>query len=789
MINRILPTSFQPKGDCPHIFQMTVTGDLTPSIRTGTAKFVRKLNRKFEKELLRIDDLAKESVLLTQEARHEMKMLVFIPDESTPTAHEMKYILSQVEPMTASCMGAERVLFEYRPRLKLVRDDGTPSYHSLDYVSETSAFEMEEIFPLNGAEYADMINRVRSVDTFQDICGILNEVNYSLETEYNTNRYVPVQMRFFYVDALSFMKATFETAPQFDTQGFEDYLNLAHRMEDMTLSDFDAESATRHFAAAQFPNNQLRALMRAKEICLGAWLGEYIHTLRPSLEWHDLDIHTGDARTHFILIDSETGDQLDVMGLIRTFLKTQDDAPIRALIHSMNASEQVSSELTAVEPDAEPEEKEEALTPDEERELFEKMAALLGQSEDSSRPLTVVCPSTLSAKTQEYIRSLFASLNEELGFPALECFLADQQEDDWNAGHKASISFLEMTLASSPMSDEERAETEAQLAALKSETFDPSACDFYFELNTAPTYSEDNLYKTCRVFQKALSALCEECGSENIQFAPGQRIALGDGHTWVSLTLEGPEVIWRDEPCPYEGEYARLLQKTVYDEYDSAADLNDKLMNVPQSIFRNDPALYAPALERIRALRFSGIMSVFFDKNIDISIDSLDSVAMFLKAVRDSLTPDRMRLMKDASPRIVYLFKTLLKREDDDGALEFQNLGDVLYQDIIMPLSSWLGELIRDTCANLIWTTETTVDGNGQKTAESVLKQTYQNSTLYPISYGERFFYEQDALDIKTHYYELIEQGGLLPADKHEHRFLHLPEDNLPDNIIPFRKR
>jgi len=787
MIGRILPSSYDTTWNCPYIFQATTTGDLSASIRTNTERFVRKLNRKFEKELLRIDYLPNASILMTQEARREMKMLVFVPNEVIPTAHEMNYILGQVSSMVSNCFGAEQILFECHPRLRLFRADGEYSYHSVEYISEKKAYEMEEIFPLGDAEYTAMLCSIRSVDTLEEICGILNEANYSLETEYDTSRYVPVQMRFFYADALSFMNSRFETAPQLDAQGFEDYLNLAHRMEDITLSDFDDESIARRFASTQFPNNQQRACMRAKEFCLGAWLGEYIHTLRPSLEWRDLDVHSGDARTHFILIDSETGDQLDVMGVIRTFLKNQDDAPIRSLIHSLNASEQAPSELIAAE--SEEDLDEEAITPDEERELYEKITELLSRPENSSRPLTVSCPSTLSAETQEHIRSLFASLNEELSFTALECFLTDQQETDWNAGHKASISFLEMVLTSSPMSDEERAETESQLAALKSETFDPAACDFYFDLKTDPVYSEDNLYKTCKIFQKALSAICEECGPEQIHFAPGQRIALADGHTWVSLTLEGPEVIWRDEPCPYEGEYARLLQKTVYDEYDSYADLNDKMMEIPESIFENNTDLYVPPLARIRALNFAGIMSVFFEKNIDISIDSLDSVAMFLKAVCDSLTPDRMRLTKDASPRIIQLFKTLLKREDDDGALEFQNLGDVLYRDIITPLSAWLGELIRDTCANLIWTTKSKVDGSGQKTAEVVLKQTYQDSILHLTAYGERFFYGQDALDIKTYYYKLIDQVGLLPANKHEYRFLHLPEDNLPDNIIPFRKR
>ena len=79
---------------------------------------------------------------------------------------------------------------------------------------------------------------------------------------------------------------------------------------------------------------------------------------------------------------------------------------------------------------------------------------------------------------------------------------------------------------------------------------------------------------------------------------------------------------------------------------------------------------------------------------------------------------------------------------------------------------------------------------DGSKTMETVLEETEQQITYYPSAHAEKFFYRrQRELGIEEYYYSLIEQMYFKPAVKHEYRFKHLPEDNLPNNILPFRMK
>ena len=55
MINRIVPIHFDGKFINAKTFCFTATGDLSDAVKRDMEKFIRKLNRKYEKELLRVE--------------------------------------------------------------------------------------------------------------------------------------------------------------------------------------------------------------------------------------------------------------------------------------------------------------------------------------------------------------------------------------------------------------------------------------------------------------------------------------------------------------------------------------------------------------------------------------------------------------------------------------------------------------------------------------------------------------------------------------------------------------
>lgn len=193
---------------------------------------------------------------------------------------------------------------------------------------------------------------------------------------------------------------------------------------------------------------------------------------------------------------------------------------------------------------------------------------------------------------------------------------------------------------------------------------------------------------------------------------------------------------------------------------------------------------------RIRAMKFIDLMRDYFDQTIDFSIASLPKAALFLNAVRDSLTPDCVNLRKDVSPRIARMFKDLLKIEDDDGALKIRDFENGLWQNIMQPLSAWLGEIFRIHCANLEWRAQEETREDGAVVAEPVLYCADNGFTMFPIAFAEKFFYRPDyELNIDDYYYNGVKQFKLAPAVTHEYRFKPLPEDDLPDNILPFQTK
>ena len=90
MINRIISTHIDGKLINAKRFCFTATGDLSEAVKRDMERFVRKLNRKHEKELLRVEYSGKSSILMTDEARKQMKMIVSVPDEAELTIKEMK---------------------------------------------------------------------------------------------------------------------------------------------------------------------------------------------------------------------------------------------------------------------------------------------------------------------------------------------------------------------------------------------------------------------------------------------------------------------------------------------------------------------------------------------------------------------------------------------------------------------------------------------------------------------------------------------------------------------------
>lgn len=783
MIDRIIPVHFDGKFVNGKKFCFTATGDLSDAVKRDMEKFVRKLNRKHEKELLRVEYSGKSSILMTDDARKQMKMIVSVPDDADLTIKEMKTIFDQAEMLASIAHGADDWAYEYAARLKLPDGKNGFKYYSVDLDSETNMkFSISEIHPVSDKEYAQMLARLRDEDNDEEWGDIVAPLSY--ESEYDFSRFAVTFGIALYTKARSLISEHLNTSILIRDRNLDGFLHLLSRLDEIPSAVFEDEDSLIELFYRDAKSSAERMRKCSLEGYMGAWLGEYIHAMNPNWEWFDVNMDNKQGWIRLVLLNANTGNRIDPLGLIRSFLRDGDDTKIRELVAGIQNEVYV---LPAEETDIEDEFSDIAGEVAETEALPE---LIFGDDEPDVRLLSLICPTSLSEDKQKEICGMIDSLNDEIGFEAMGYLLAEHIESSWMAEHEQSIAFSEFLLKAGDMADEEREEIKAQLEALKSETFDLSGYTLTFVLLTDETYTYDQLKSACKVLQKVYDCIRTEFDGDAVVVEAGQRIALDDGHTWVKITIEDGEVIWRDEYCPYEGEYARMLQQVCYDDYDHAYELDQTMMHLPSSIWQDTPETRMPTIGRIRALRLIDLMRDYFDREIDISTDSLEAVALFMNAVRNSLTADCMHLRKDASPRIVRMFKDLIKREDDDGLFEMLNIDNVLYQEIINPLSGWLGELVRTNCANLVWKVQIEDGENGEKTMELVLEETKQKLTYFPSAHAEKFFYRrQRELGIEEYYYSLIEQMHFQPAVKHEYRFKHLPEDNLPNNILPFRKK
>lgn len=399
-------------------------------------------------------------------------------------------------------------------------------------------------------------------------------------------------------------------------------------------------------------------------------------------------------------------------------------------------------------------------------------------------------PFFLSETAQQDVQQMADSLNAKIGFKAFECTLASFWEEDWLHAHEQNLRELSEQLSSASLSKEERAALEAEKQQEEQKEFVADDLMLFAAVDCNRIYTAAQLKLVCNTMQKIYDRIRQELDEEQITFE-SQRILLDDRHTWVKITLEHGEIIWRDEYCPYEGILAHAVEQICLADYENAVELDQTFINVPTYIWKQNPYVDMLFVCRIRALKFIDLMRNYFDQTIDFSLDSLAKVSLFLNAVRNALTPDRKNLRKDASPRVEQMFKQLLKYEDDDGTLKLRDYDDVLYQDIVQPLSAWLGEIFRIHCANFEWHVEMEKqDEDRAVTVEPVLYNTKSNKKLFPIAFAEKFFYSSDyELNIDDYYYSGVKQLKFEPAVTHEYRFKHLPEDNLPDNILPFQPK
>lgn len=783
MINRIISTHIDGKLINAKRFCFTATGDLSEAVKRDMERFVRKLNRKHEKELLRVEYSGKSSILMTDEARKQMKMIVSVPDEAELTIKEMKAVFAQAEMLASIAHDADDRAYEYAARLKLPDEDNGFKYYRVDLDSDSDIkFSISEIHPVSDAEYAQILARLRDEDNDEEWGDIVAPLRY--DSEYDFSRFAVTIGIALCEEARSLISEHLNTSMLIRDRNLDGFLQLMGRLDEIPSDAFEDEGGLieRFYRDAKSSIERMRTC--SLEGYMGAWLGEYIHAINPDWDWFDINLENKREWIRLVLMNANSGVRIDPMGLIRSFLRDGDDTKIRELVAGIQNEECV---LPAEEIDIDDECSDIAGEVAETEALPE---CIFDDDEPDVRLLSLDCPTTLSEDKQKEICGMIDALNEETGFEAMGYLLASHIESHWEAEHERSISFGEMLLDAGHISDDKRKEIETRLEALKSETFDLSGHMFTFVLMTDETYTFDQLKSACKVLQKVYDCILTEFDEDAVAVEAGQRIALDDGHTWVKITIEDGEVIWRDEYCPYEGEYARVLQQVCYDDYDLAYELDQTMMHLPSSIWQDDPETLLPIIARIRALKFIDIMRDYFDREIDISTDSLEAVALFMIAVRNSLTADCMHLRKDASPRIVRMFKDLIKRENEDGAFEMLNFDNVLYQEIICPLSGWLGELVRTNCANLVWKLALEDDEDGGKTKEYVLEETEQKLTYYPSAHAEKFFYRrQGELGIEEYYHSLIEQMHLKPAVKHEYRFKHLPEDKLSNNILPFRTK
>lgn len=775
MINRIIPTHIDGKLINAKRFCFTATGDLSDAVKLDMERFVRKLNRKHGKELLRVEYSGKSSILMTDDARRQLKMIVFVPDDADLTLKEMETILDQANELAIVAHDADDWAYEYAERLMLSDGENGLKYYRVNLDSNLSMqFSISEIHPVSDVEYARILSRLRDEDNDEEYGDIVEPLKY--DNEYDWSRFAVTFGIALYMKARDLIAAHLNTLMLIRDRNLDGFLQLRDRLDEIPSDAFEDEDSSIELFYRDAGSSIERMRECSLEGYLGGWLGEYIHALNHDWEWFDVNLEKRPGWIRLVLINANTGMRIDPMGLMCGFLRDGDDTKIRELIAGIQGD--LSEEITM-------EEMEDEEIPAETEEVPE---FVFDNAESDVRLLSVNCPTSLSEDMQSKICGMIDALNAEVGFEAMGYLLASHIESSWAAERERSLAFGEMLLAAGQISDEEREEIEAQLESIKSETFDLSEHVFTFVLLTDETYTFDQLQSTCKVLQKVYDCIRTEYTEDAIKCESGQRIALDDGHTWIKITIEDGEVIWRDEYCPYEGEYARMLQQVCYDDYDHDYELDQKMIQLPSSIWGNDAERRIPAIGRTRALRFIDIMRDYFDREIDISTDSLEAVALFMNAVRNSLTADCEHLRKDASPRIVRMFKDMIKREDEDGTFEMQNIDNVLYREIIDPLSGWLGELVRINCANFVWKLEMKDAEDGTRILKLVLEETEQKLTYYPAAHAEKFFYRrQNELGIEDYYYSLIEQMNFKPAVKHEYRFKHLPEDNLPNNILPFR--
>lgn len=775
MIRNVIRTDFTGKRDNKIKYCLIVTGDLSNALQHDMEKHVRKLNRKHEKKLLHVEYKDRNSLLMTEEVRRQMQMLVFTPEETEITLKEMKIILDQTQTFISMSFGADSVKVEYNERVKLSDGKDGFRYYSITFKENNSGdmFEIQEIHPKSDAEYAQMIAKLRDDNNEE-------EDDLDFANEYDLERFAPTFALDQYREAKNLIKEQFGIQMHVSDGDLNGFLQLMHRLDEIPDSEFEGEELEYW---GIFSDSALNTPAKIRECilncCMGAWLGEYIHRLSPDWEWWDKNIYKQIGKPRLVLKHQESGALIDPIRMMRAFLSDGDDSKILALVDEIqnNAGEPEIEEIPI-------EAESENMDSDEMPEI------IFGDDEPNPRLMSIECPTTISEANKQEISGMIDSINDDFGFEAMGYLFSENAEAVWQEEQDQSIAFGEFLLKAQDLSEEERTEIQAKLEELKAEIFDISKCTAAFVLMTDKTYRFDQLYRACKVLQKIHDRICQEFGEDKMIVTSGQRIALEDGHTWVKVTIEDGEVIWRDEYCPYEGEYARMLQQVCYDDYTCASELDQAMMQQPSSIWQDDPERYMPTISRTRALSFIDLMREFFDKEIDISTNFLEAVSLCMNAVRNSLTADCMHLRKDASPRVVRMFKTLIKQEDDDGVFEMMNIDNVLYQSFIRPLSGWLGELVRTNCANLVWKTQVEDNEDGSKTMDIVLEETEQKLTYYPSAQAEKFFYRrQNELGIEEYYYSLINEMHFKPAVKHEYRFKHLPEDNLPDNILPFRKK
>lgn len=398
-------------------------------------------------------------------------------------------------------------------------------------------------------------------------------------------------------------------------------------------------------------------------------------------------------------------------------------------------------------------------------------------------------PSTLSDAAQQDILQMANKLNAQLRFKAIECVLTQYWKEDWESSHVGKLKAMNDRLKDASLSAQERAELEAEKQEEERQEFDPSDNTLFASVDCNRIFSFAQLKLICTTMQKIYDRLRQELDEKEIAFE-SQRVLLDDRHTWVKITLEDGEIVWRDEYCPYEGLLAHAIEQFCYADYENHVELDEKVKQIPQYIWKQDENAYAAVVCRTRALEFIDLVRDYFDQNIDFSIESLSTVALFLNAVRDSLTSDRENLRPDVSPRMERMFKELLKRENDDGTLKLRDYANVLYQNVIKPLSAYLGEIFRIHCADFVWQPTIEKREDGTPVLEYTLFETKAKRKLFPIGFAEKFFCEKGyQLNIDDYYYGGVKQFKFKTAVTHEYRFKHLPEENLPDNILPFQTK